>query len=181
MILNRRFELLAVGFSLLYTILYTYGYIICFLFAFLSAACYLFICYQKKIYAEALLQLFYIFTAVYGYFHWTESAGELSPILPWAFHAGIIVSGTALVLVSGYLLRRLTDAQHPFVDSFTTVFSIFATLLMINLFPENWWYWVVIDTVSVWLYYQRGLYYTAVLFFIYTLLSINGLIQWQVY
>lgn len=181
MILNRRFELLAVVFSLLYTLLYTYGYIICFLFAFLSAASYLFICYQKKIYAEALLQLFYIFTAVYGYIHWSESAGELSPILPGAFHAGIIVSGMALVLVSGYLLRRLTDAQRPFVDSFTTVFSIFATLLMINLFPENWWYWVVIDAVSIWLFYQRGLYYTALLFFIYTLLAINGVIQWQVY
>ena len=181
MILNRRFELLAVVFSLLYTLLYTYGYIICFFFALLSAASYLFICFQKKIYAEALLQVFYIFTAVYGYIHWSETAGELSSTLPGIFHAGIIVSGMALVLTSGYLLKKLTDAERAFTDSFTTVFGIFATLLMINLFPENWWYWIVIDAVSVWLYYQRGLYYTALLFMVYTILSINGVIQWQVY
>lgn len=181
MILNRRFELLAVVFSLLYTLLFTYGYIICYLFAFLSAAAYLFICYQKKIYAESLLQAFYIFTAVYGYMHWSETGGEISDSLPSLFHLGIIISGFALVIISGYLLKRLSDAARPMVDSFTTVFSIFATLLMINLIPENWWYWVVIDAVSIWLYYQRGLYYTAVLFFVYTLLAINGLFQWQVF
>lgn len=181
MFLSRRFELLAVAFSLLYTLLFTYGFIICYVFAFLSAAAYLFICYKKKIYAEALLQAFYIFTAYFGYIHWSQSDGAIAESLPSVYHLAIIVSGFALVFITGYLLKRLTDAERPMVDSFTTVFSIFATLLMINLIPENWWYWIVIDLVSVWLYYQRGLYYTAILFVIYSLLAINGLFQWQVF
>ena len=179
--ISRSFELLAVAFSLLYTLLYTYGYIIAFVFAGLSALSYLIICYQKKIYAESLLQVFYVFTAVYGYVHWAETAGVRASSLPFLWHLGVLVSGMALVFISGFLLKRLTDAKRPFVDSFTTVFSIFVTLLMINLIPENWWYWIVIDAVSVWLYYQRGLYYTAVLFVIYSLLAINGVIQWEVY
>lgn len=178
---DRRFEILAVIFSLLYTVLYTYGYIICFLFALLSAASYLIICYRKKIYAESLLQLFYVFTAGYGYMHWAETGGAIPDMLPLNFHLGILISGLALTIISGFLLYRLTDARQAYVDSFTTVFSIFATLLMINLFPENWWYWIVIDGVSIWLYYRRGLYFTSILFLLYTLLAINGVIRWEVY
>ena len=175
----RGLEIMAVVFSLLYTLLYTYGYIICFLFAFLSAIFYLYICFKKQIYAESALQLFYVLTALYGYSHWNDTNGLISASLPVSYHLGIIVAGTALVAVSGFLLRRMTNAERPLVDSFTTVFSVFATLLMINLIPENWWYWVVIDAISIWLYFQRGLYLTAGLFFVYTLLAVNGLVQWE--
>ncbi len=179
--LIKRIELIAVAFSLLFTILFTYGYIICYLFAFLSASIYLILCFNKRIYAESLLQLFYIFTAFYGFLHWSDTGGEISPSLSTAYHASILGSGLILTALSGALLKRLTNAERPFVDSFTTVFSIFATLLMINLIPENWWYWIVIDLVSIWLYYKRGLYFTAVLFFLYAILAINGLFEWQMF
>ena len=173
------FEALAVVFSLLYTILITYGYEICWLFALLASSMYLVICFKKKIYAESLLQLFYIFTAIYGWMHWAENGGQLSENLNWQTHGMIVISGSALVIISGYLLNRLSDAATPYVDSFTTIFSIFGTLLMIFLIPENWVYWIIIDLVSVFLYYKRKLYLTSILFIIYTILSVNGLIQWM--
>ncbi len=172
-------EAIAVVFSLLYTILLTYGYEICWLFAFLASSLYLGLCFKKKIYAESLLQLFYVFMAVYGWKHWSESGGELNSSLNWQTHGMIIMSGAALVIISGYLLSRLSDAASPYIDSFTTVFSIFATLLMIFLIPENWAYWIVIDLVSVFLYFKRKLYLTSILFGVYTVLSVNGLIQWM--
>jgi nicotinamide mononucleotide transporter len=49
---------------------------------------------------------------------------------------------------------------------------------MVSLFPENWLYWIVIDAVSVYLYLQRGLKLTALLFVVYTLLAINGYLTW---
>ncbi len=174
----RIWESVAVVFALAYTLLLTYGYEICWLFAILSSSVYLFLCFQKRIYAESLLQLFYIFTGIYGWMRWQETGGEIGQNLPWNIHGMIILAGFALLLISGFLLKKMMDAATPFVDSFTTVYSVFATLLMINLIPENWAYWIVIDAVSVWLYFQRKMYLTAGLFVVYTLLAINGLYQW---
>lgn len=172
-------EATAVICSILYTVLITQGYIICWLFGLLSASLYLYICWQKRIYAEMLLQAFYVITAFYGYARWGDGLSENIKQLPLNLHAGIIASGLALVLVSGYLLKRYTNAAKPLVDSFTTVFSVFATLLQINLFPENWLYFIVIDAVSVYLYVNRKLYLTAGLFVVYTLLAINGYFAWM--
>lgn len=147
-------------------------------FALLSSLIYLFICFVKRLYAESLLQVFYVATGIYGWMYFNETGGEISGNLPWMWHALVILSGTALFLISGYLLSKMTDAATPYVDSFTTVFSIFATMLMINLVPENWWYWIVIDAVSVWLYLQRKLYLTAGLFFLYTILAVYGVYSW---
>lgn len=174
----RILEIIGVVSGLLYTYLLQQGYIICWAFALLSSAIYLYLCFFKRIYAESLLQVFYIFTAVYGWVHWNETGGELGTSLNWYTHILVILSGAGLVIISGFLLKRLTDAASPFVDSFTTIFSVFATLLMINLIPENWLYWIIIDAVSIYLYMRRKLYLTAGLFLLYTLLAIRGASLW---
>lgn len=174
----RILEVIGVVTGLAYTLLITYGYVWCWLFAIISSAIYLYICFRKKIYAESLLQIFYISTAIYGWMHWADAEGTLHASLPWNMHIVVILSGASLVLINGFLLKKVTDAATPYIDSFTTVFSIFATLMMINLIPDNWWYWIVIDAVSVYLYINRKLYLTAALFAIYTVLAINGLLEW---
>lgn len=171
-------EILAVLTGLAYTILITYGYIWCWIAAIISSVIFLYICFARRIYAESLLHLFYVFTAIYGWMHWDESGGKIAGHLHWSIHGMIILSGTALVLISGFLLRKMTDAATPYIDSFTTVFSIFATMLMINLIPDNWYYWIIIDAVSIYLYYNRKLYFTTALFVLYTILSLNGLMEW---
>lgn len=174
----RAWELVAVVASLGYTWLLIEGSVLCWGFALLASLIYLYLCFVKRIYAESLLQLFYVFTAVYGWVRWQETGGTIGHSMPWNVHVMVILSGMALFLISGFLLKRLTDAATPYVDSFTTVFSIFATLLMIYLIPENWAYWIVIDAVSVYLYFKRKLYFTTALFVLYTALSVKGLIEW---
>lgn len=171
-------EILAVLNSLAYTLLYTYDSIWCWPFSILASIIFLVLCIDRRIYAESLLHFFYIFTSIYGYRNWGEGLSSAPAELDLSTHGLIILSAAALTLVSAWLLRRYSDAAQPLIDSFTTVFSIFGTLLMIQLYPSNWLYWIVIDAVSVYLYFSRGLYYTAVLFIIYTALAVNGYLQW---
>lgn len=175
---NNALETLAVICSLLYTVLITDGNIWCWLFSAIASGAYLFLCIKKRIYAEALLQLFYLSTTLYGFMHWNQDAVGNKDLLPFQFHMWIVFSGAMLLLISGYMLKRLTDAASPYLDSFTTIYSVFATMLMINLYTDNWFYFIVIDAVSIILYYRRGLYLTAALFGIYTLLAIRGLLLW---
>ena len=44
---------------------------------------------------------------------------------------------------------------------------------------ENWIYWIVIDGASVYLYIDRGLYLTALLFMLYVVLVVIGFYQWN--
>ena len=44
---------------------------------------------------------------------------------------------------------------------------------------ENWLYWIVINSVSIFLYIDRDLYQTAGLFTLYIILSVIGFIVWR--
>jgi len=171
-------EILAVLSSLAYTVLISFGSIWCWLFAALSAGFFLVLCWQRKIYAELVLQVFYLYMAYYGYANWGQGLSDLPEMKSAIFHLQAIGFALLLTALWALLLRRFTDSKLPVIDAFTTVFSIWATVLMVQLFPENWLYWIVIDGVSIYLYSKRGLKLSALLFLLYTLLAINGFWQW---
>lgn len=171
-------EIFSVICGLAYTLLIIEGNIWCWLFGFLSGMGFLVLCAIKRLFAESALQIFYIATAILGYLNWGETNGVVQNSLPILYHIGIIAAAAGLTFTTGFLLKNLTQAATPLVDSFTTIFSIFATLLMIYLIPENWLYWIVIDAVSVYLYFKRGLYVSTGLFVLYTFMAIYGTYQW---
>jgi nicotinamide mononucleotide transporter len=135
----------------------------------LGAGLFAYICWNKKIYAESALQVFYIGLAGLGLIGYGNDV-QISGL----FHL-ILLSGAVIgTVVLGVILRKTTDAMLPFLDAFTTVFSLAATWLMINMIHENWLYWIVIDTVSIYLYAKRGLKLSSVLFLLYLLLALDG-------
>ena len=64
-------------------------------------------------------------------------------------------------------------------DAFTTALSVTATWMLARRILEQWWIWLVINFVSAWLYYTRGLYPTCFLFICYGALSILGWLNWK--
>ena len=66
----------------------------------------------------------------------------------------------------------------PIVDSFTTVFAIIATYMVTKKVLENWLYWIIIDTVSVYLYFSKDLHLTSLLFITYTIIAVFGYFIW---
>jgi nicotinamide mononucleotide transporter len=161
-------EATAVVLGATYTILITYGIIWCWPVAILSSSIFTYLCYVKRIYAETALHLFYVAIAAYGWYVW--------PLLNNTMAIG---GGLVTCFVVALLLRKYTNAFWPGVDTFTTVFSIIATFMMVWAITDNWYYWIVIDTVSIFLYAGRRMYLTALLFLVYTILSINGALEWS--
>lgn len=172
-------EIAAVLSSLAYTFLITYGSIWCWLFAFLSGLFFLILCYQRRIYAEVALQGFYIAMAVFGYLNWGEGLSDEPLTMDLEYHAIAILGGAVVVGFSGFTLSKISNSALPYLDSFTTVFSLIATAMMVMLYADNWLYWIVIDAVSIVLYFRRGLQLSAILFIFYTLMAINGYLQWN--
>lgn len=173
-------ETLAVIFSVIYVILATKENIWCWAAALISVGLYMYICYQAKLYAETGLQVFYFIMAIYGYFSWSKNDGALM-ISEWSTnkHFIIILSATLITFLLGFIFSIYTDAKMPIVDSFTTVFSVFATFMVVKKILSNWLYFIVIDIIAIHLYYSRDLHLTSFLFLIYTLIAIFGFLKWN--
>ena len=84
-----------------------------------------------------------------------------------------------LSATSSYFLKRFTPAAWPFMDSMVTWASVFATFLVARKVYENWHWWLVIDSVSMCLYFTRRLYLTMLLFALYLVLIVFGMRAWR--
>lgn len=172
-------ETTAVMFSIIYVILATKQNIWCWAFAAISVTLYTYICLNARLFAEAILQVFYLFMAAYGYYNWNKSNSELE-VKEWSIskHLLIILFGAIIVFFVGFYFSTYTNAKMPIVDSFTTIFSIIATYMITKKVLENWLYWIVIDIVSIYLYFSRDLHLTSLLFILYTIIAIFGYFAW---
>jgi nicotinamide mononucleotide transporter len=175
-------EIVAVVFGVLYTVLMAQNKISCWIFGIIGSllSVYLFIEYAK-LYAEAVLYVFYVFAGVYGWIQWkNQKVVEEVYQQKVSTHIKLIGSGIIASLLLYFGLSYFFEAaEKPLIDSFTTVFSFIATYLMAKKWIENWYYWLVIDAVSVYLYYTRELEIYALLMLVYTLLVVYGYWQWK--
>ena len=172
-------ESTAVFFSVLYVILAIKENVWCWGAAAISVILYIYICYTAQLYTETGLQFFYLLMAIYGYYHWNKNDSSLK-IQQWTItkHLFILLLGALLTFLMGFYFSIYTNAAMPLVDSFTTVFSVFATYMVTKKVIENWLYWIVIDAVSVYLYFSRDLHLTSLLFLVYTIIAIFGYFAW---
>lgn len=175
-------ETIAVVCAVLYLLLAIRENIWCWLFAGISTALYVWLFVEARLYMESFLNVFYFGMAIYGWRVWLAGRddGHKMPVTTWPLRVHAIAIGViaALVATSGTLLARYTDAAFPFVDSATTFAAIWATFLVARKVLENWWYWLVIDTVSIYIYWSRDLELTALLFVVYVAMIPFGLVSW---
>lgn len=175
-------EIAAVILAILYLVLAIRQNIWCWLCAALSTAIYTWLFFSANLYMESALNVFYFVMAIYGWIVWSgggKLANEL-PVCRWG--ARVHVRALAVIaitsVISGYLLALYTDAAYPYVDSATTVAAVWATFLVARKVLENWWYWLVIDAVSVYIFWARGLEMTSILFLLYVWMIPFGLWRW---
>jgi nicotinamide mononucleotide transporter len=90
----------------------------------------------------------------------------------------VIVTGLIYILYY-LLLSRFTDSTIPKADSLVGALGIVGTWMLARKLIENWYVWIVADGLCVWLYVYKGLYPTAILYVIYTLMSVVGYFEWK--
>jgi nicotinamide mononucleotide transporter len=175
-------EAIAVIAAVAYLLLAIRQNILCWFFALVSTAIYVALFIGAKLYMESLLNVFYFAVALYGWYFWRTGGDRDSavPVTRWPLpvHAAAIAVIAAVSLLCGALLGEYSDAAYPYADSLTTFSAIWATFLVARKVLENWWYWLVIDAVSIFLYWARDLQLTSLLFVAYVALVPFGLIAW---
>ena len=180
---NSVLELMAVMFALAYLVLAVKENSLCWYAAGISTLIFLFIFWNVKLYMESGLQIYYLAMAIFGWYQWRGAQSETASlqVSKWSAKQHVIALAliATLTLVSGSLLNSGTDASLPYLDSFTTWASVVTTFMVARKVLENWIYWLVIDSVSIYLYIDRELYFTSLLFAVYIVIIFFGWFAWN--
>ena len=174
-------EIFAVIFAITYLILAVRQNILCWYAAFFSTAIYTFLYWDVSLYMESILNIYYLLMAIYGWVNWNNKKNEIDlPVKEWSFNKHFISIFIILffTLASGFLLNN-TEAARPYLDSFTTWGSVFTTYMVTQKILSNWLYWIAINSVGIFLNFEKELYLTALLLFSYQVISILGFIKWR--
>ena len=140
---------------------------------------------QIKLYADAVLQVFFLITSILGWLAWQkDKAGDAEAELPvtwtptrerWAYLVLTVISSVGI----GFVFDRFTDAHVPYWDAGCAGISVAAQILMMKRRIESWHLWVVVDVVYTALYATKGAWLTVILYAIFAVIAIGGLREWR--
>ena len=177
-------EILSVLFGILYLVFAARQHPICWWFGIVGCLLWAYAAfYLYNLYVDTLLQFFYVGISFLGIYQW-KYGGAAKQELPITFltkreHLLVIGGGLLATAVVGYAFDQYTAAAASYLDTFTTVFSVIITFMVIQKKMDNWAYWFVIDSVYVYLYWTRGGYLFAVLFLVYLVIVVLGYFEWK--
>jgi nicotinamide mononucleotide transporter len=119
--------------------------------------------------------------AVYGWWQWTDKTDKKEvKIHFWALKTHTIIAVASLILTPavGRYMAYL-GASFPYLDAFVAILSVIATVMVTKKVFENWYYWLLIDSLSIYLFWQKQLYFVAALYVVYLILIVVGIKAWN--
>lgn len=140
--------------------------------------------YSWKFFGDMALMFVYLFLQIHGWWSWKHGSADKKELpirrASWKTLAlvGVLVT-LAIWPTSMFLSLEWVHGKAPFWDSFTTVGSLGAQFLLNRKYIENWIVWIIVDIVFVPVYFYFGLVDQAVLYAVFLVLAVIGLVQWS--
>lgn len=140
--------------GVLCVVLVAKGKISNFAFGLVNVALYVYLAYTWKLYGEVMLNaLYYLPIQFIGYFTWKKKMSVETGTVKAKTMSGtqlviLAISSAVAVIAYAQVLIKL-GGNTPYLDSTSTVLSVIAQLLMLMMFAEQWLLWIVVNVVSV--------------------------------
>ena len=157
----------------------------------IASILYLFLFYQIQLYADLWEQFYFIITGIYGRYMWSKHGSQEKSnnnITLWnktmriQYIIWIIIFTLIMAYITSHLHIRFAhifpeQASYVLLDSFTTIISFAATILMIRQKVEAWVLWIIVDVIGIYLYMVKWVQFIALEYILFLWIAINGLIQ----
>ena len=138
--------------------------------------------FEQRLFAESGLQSVFIVLSMMGWWQWLHlrHARESSPVFSTTLREQAVLLGAGLLtaLALWQLLVVLKGAAPP-IDALITAFSLCAQWQLNRRQTSSWAWWIVVDVISIPLYWSRGLPLIAGLYVIFLLLCVKGWWHWR--
>ena len=141
--------------------------------------------FQNKFYGEVFEQVFYIVTMIWGMVAWarnmhTNEDGTQDvntrkfSVRDWIFTVVGVLIGT---WVFGKVLVAM-GANQAYTDAATNVMALFAQILMVKRYREQWVLWLLIDVFCIKMWWVAGNWSMVAMYIAWTANCIYGWINW---
>lgn len=152
--------------------------------------------YQIQLYPDMFLQVFFFITNIIGWWQWKfpkiEEANRKNELKITKLTIKQSIQLTAIGLLGTVLLgtfaKNLNEllpmvfskpSAFPYIDSFTTVMSIVATFMLIRKKVEAWWFWLVIDVISTYMYFVKDIKLYSLLYASFCIIALLAALKWM--
>jgi nicotinamide mononucleotide transporter len=162
------------------------------LLAILSSFLYGFVFWKTALYGQAALQVMFIVMAAWGWQQWLQgqsqseastdmTATDLLPISSLQRHEWQR-AGVATLLAWAFctvVLQQFSDSKVVGLDALITALALLGQYLLGRKKIETWWVWLAVNILTIALMVTQHLWLTAVLYFVFAVLSVVGLRAWR--
>ena len=137
------------------------------------------------LYAEGSLNFYYTVMSVYGWVLWSQrntstKEGRLqisgSSRREWLAAIMFFLACWAILY---FILKRYTNSNVPWGDSFASASAYTGMWLMARKKVENWIWWILTNIASIPLYFYKGAVFTSVQYLIFLILAVLGYFTWR--
>lgn len=153
---------------------------------FVQTVTYLILSWQNRFYGEVIENVFYFVTMIWGIFVWknnsvtnedgtTDVLAKKFTALQWV--ASIVITAVATVLMGMWLTS--IGSQQAYTDAATNVLAIFAQLLMVRRYREQWLWWIIIDLLCIKMWFVAGNWSMVAMYIAWTANCIYGWYNWS--
>lgn len=150
--------------------------------AIISITAYCILFYEYRLYGDAILQVYFLVTSVYGWYFWLrKKQTDQKPISSLSKKEWLVTLAAILIFtgIAGFLLDTYTNTDVPYADGFCTSVSFAAQYLMTRKIVQNWILWIIVDSCYVPLYIYKELMLTAILYLLFLWLAVMGYREWK--
>lgn len=155
-----------------------------------NVVCFFSIFWQVRLYSDMLLQVYYLGTAIYGWWFWANRNAAHGPVSALSNKSRLIYGGAIAVfsVLGGYFIERIhlywpkafpQPAAYPYADTAIAISSVAGNWLLARKKIENWVLWIAVDMVAAYIYYKKGIKFVSIQYFIFFLLAISGFLSWK--
>jgi len=152
---------------------------------FIQNITYTILAFQNMFYGEVAEQAFYIVTMIWGMFAWARNMNTNEDgtqevktrkftLLEWGFS---IVATILLTVGCGMFLSHIGAAQ-PYTDAATNVMAVFAQIMMVKRYREQWIWWIMIDLFCIKMWWVAGNWSMVAMYIAWTINCIYGWYNW---
>tara|TARA_A100001011_G_scaffold90825_1_gene95490 strand:- start:847 stop:1464 length:618 start_codon:yes stop_codon:yes gene_type:complete len=141
--------------------------------------------YKAQYFGDMMMNIYYSLMSIYGWWNWSRIENDKYLLKITRFSKndlGLTVFLFLLTVTITYAVYTFnsTEIKIPnYIDIFTSGIFFTAMWLMANKKLESWVFWIIGDVITVPLYAYRGLGMLSLQYIIFTILAIQGYIEWK--
>jgi nicotinamide mononucleotide transporter len=142
-----------------------------------------FIVASPPLYADGMLNIYYLLMSLYGWYNWRlknhdEYIYKISRCTAseWAAGIGALAASWAILYI---LLKYYTDSNTPILDALVSSSAVIAMWWMTKRKIENWLAYILSNIVAIPLNFYKGFMLFTLMYILFLILCIMGYREWR--